>query len=107
VQGPTENGFRPAVDPLFRTSARAYGSRAIGVVLSGALDDGAAGLTAIKQQGGVTVAQDPDDALVPGMPRHANRFDHVDHVLPIAAISALLVRLAGSGAVTPEENLER
>ena len=98
VQGPTENGFRPAADPLFRTAARAYGARVVGVVLSGALDDGAAGLTAIKQQGGVTVAQDPDEAIVPGMPRSAIRFDHVDHVLPVAAIAALLVRLAGPPA---------
>jgi two-component system chemotaxis response regulator CheB len=98
VQGPTENGFRPAADPLFRTAAQAYGERLVGVVLSGALDDGAAGLTAIKQQGGVTVAQDPDEAIVPGMPRSAIRFDHVDHVLPVAAIAALLVRLAGPPA---------
>jgi two-component system, chemotaxis family, protein-glutamate methylesterase/glutaminase len=104
VQGPTENGFRPAADPLFRTAAQAYGEQVVGVVLSGALDDGAGGLTAIKQQGGVTVAQDPDEALVASMPRSAIRFDHVDHVLPIAEIAALLMRLAGSPA--PERDLE-
>jgi two-component system chemotaxis response regulator CheB len=95
VQGPTENGFRPAADPLFRTAARAYGPRVVGVVLSGALDDGAAGLRAIKRYGGVAVAQDPDEALVTGMPRNAIRLDHVDRVLPVAEIAALLVQLAG------------
>ena len=95
VQGPTENGFRPAADPLFRTAARAYGPRVVGVVLSGALDDGAAGMRAIKKYGGVAVAQDPEEALVTGMPRNAIRLDHVDHVLPVAEIAALLVQLAG------------
>lgn len=94
--GPTENGFRPAADPLFRTAARVYGPRVVGVVLSGALDDGAAGLRAIKQYGGLAVAQDPDEALVAGMPRNAIRLDHVDHVLPVAEIAALLVQLAQS-----------
>lgn len=96
VQGPKENGFRPAADPLFRTAARAYGPRVVGVVLSGALDDGAAGLRAINRYGGVAVAQDPDEALVTGMPRNAIRLDHVDYVLPVAEIAALLVHLAGS-----------
>jgi two-component system, chemotaxis family, protein-glutamate methylesterase/glutaminase len=98
VQGTTENGFRPAADPLFRTASQVYGEQVVGVVLSGALDDGAGGLTAVKRQGGVTVAQDPDEALVAGMPRSAIRFDHVDHVLPIAEIALLLTRLAGSPA---------
>jgi two-component system chemotaxis response regulator CheB len=99
VQGPTENGFRPAADPLFRTAARAYGARVVGVVLSGALDDGAAGLRAIKQHGGVAVAQDPNEAAVAWMPRSAIRLDHVDHVLPTAEIAALLVQLAQSNGV--------
>jgi two-component system chemotaxis response regulator CheB len=68
----------------------------VGVVLSGALDDGAAGLQAIKEHGGVAVAQDPDDAVFADMPRNAIRLDHVDHVLPVAEIAALLVQLAGS-----------
>jgi two-component system chemotaxis response regulator CheB len=102
VQGPTENGFRPAADPLFRTAARAYGARVVGVVLSGALDDGAAGLRAIKQHGGVAVAQDPDEAVVTSMPRSAIRLNHVDHVLPTAEIAALLVQLAQSNGVAAE-----
>jgi two-component system chemotaxis response regulator CheB len=96
VQGPTENGFRPAADPLFRTAAQAYGPRVVGVVLTGVLDDGAAGLRAIKQHGGVAIARDPEEAVVAGMPRNAIRLDHVDHVLTAAEIAARLVELAGS-----------
>lgn len=94
VHGPRENGSRPAIDPLFRTAARAYGKRVVGVVLSGALDDGTAGLIAIKSQGGTAIVQDPDDARYSGMPASAIENCSVDYVLPASEISAALVRLA-------------
>lgn len=93
VRGPRENRHRPAVDPLFRTAARAYGPRVIAVVLSGMLDDSAAGLVAVARQGGTSVVQDPRDALFPGMPENAIEYDHPGYVLPAAEIGPLLARL--------------
>jgi two-component system, chemotaxis family, protein-glutamate methylesterase/glutaminase len=93
-RGPTENSQRPAVDVLFRTAAQSYGRRAVGVVLTGNLDDGTAGLAIIKRYGGITVAQDPEDADYPSMPTSAIQNVEVDHIAPLADIPALLVALA-------------
>ena len=92
-QGPRENGHRPAIDALFRTAAKAFGPRVIGVILSGALDDGTLGLSAIKEAGGLAVVQDPDDALAPSMPQSAMHAVEVDFVVPADEIAGLLTRV--------------
>ena len=87
VRGPRENGSRPALNPLFRTAADAYGNRVIGVVLTGQLDCGTAGFLAIKAHGGATIAQDPETAECGDMPRNAIRSGNVDEVLPLESIA--------------------
>jgi two-component system chemotaxis response regulator CheB len=96
--GPRENRSKPAIDPLFRSVAATYRGRAIGVVLSGWLNDGTSGLYAIKCCGGLAVAQDPTDALAPEMPRNAIIHVGVDHTAPIGAMAGLLSRLTRENA---------
>jgi two-component system, chemotaxis family, protein-glutamate methylesterase/glutaminase len=104
VHTASENGVRPAVDPLFRSAARAYGSRVVGVILTGTLDDGTAGVAAIKEAGGITIAQDPDEASSPGMPRSAIASGRIDHVVPLRDIPLLLAALAEEEAAVGERH---
>lgn len=95
-RGPRENWTRPAVDPLFRSAAQAYGPRVGGVLLSGGLSDGTAGFAEIARRGGTTIVQDPAEAEHPGMPLSALRYTRVDHRLPVGEMPRLLARLAGT-----------
>jgi two-component system chemotaxis response regulator CheB len=95
-RGPKEHHTRPAIDPLFLSAALSYGPAVIGVVLTGTLDDGTAGLQAVKACGGMAVVQDPSDALEPGMPSSAMKYVEVDHCVPLAQIGQLLSSLASA-----------
>jgi two-component system, chemotaxis family, protein-glutamate methylesterase/glutaminase len=92
-KGARENRSRPAIDPLFRSAAVAYRSKVIAILLTGYLDDGTAGLIAVKRCGGICVVQDPADAAYPDMPRNAVNNLKVDHCVPLTSIAQLLVRL--------------
>jgi two-component system chemotaxis response regulator CheB len=96
-----ENGFRPAIDPLFRSAARAYGPRVIGVVLTGALYDGVAGLLAVRGGGGIGVVQDPRDAVVAALPQSATTIAGADHVVRTAELAPLLVKLVHTPVPNP------
>lgn len=93
IQGPRENHNRPAIDPLFRSAAVAYGPRVIGVILTGLLDDGTSGLMVVRAHGGRTIVQDPTTALFPAMPTHALERVPDSFVVPVEEIPGLLVEL--------------
>lgn len=102
MKGPKENWARPAIDPLFRSAAHAYGANVIGVILTGGLNDGTAGLFELKELGGTTVVQDPDDAENPSMPRSALTHVRIDHCVTLQQLPQLLVRLVDKMAHATE-----
>lgn len=104
TRGPKENRFRPAVDPLFRSAAYSHGSGVIGLILSGALDDGSAGLWTVKECGGMAIVQDPANAEVPSMPENALAAVKADYIVPVGEMAGLLVRLC-SESVAPGNKL--
>jgi len=105
ARGPKENRSRPAIDALFRSACYAHGSRVIGVVLTGMLDDGSSGLWWVKKRGGTAIVQDPEDAQAPSMPQHALAHVEADHVVPATAIPGLLALLSGEEASrAPDEH---
>jgi two-component system chemotaxis response regulator CheB len=95
LHGARENHARPAIDPLFRSAAVEAGARAIGVILTGRLDDGAAGLAMVKASGGLALVQDPEDATAPDMPRAALASTVVDYCLDIDGLAAAIAAHAG------------
>lgn len=108
--GPRENLQRPAIDPLFRSVARLYGRRAVGVLLSGTMDDGVAGMTAIKLRQGCAIVQEPADAEYPDLPLNAlASVPEIDHVALASAMAGLLTEAVGTmldhskGSVAPPE----
>ena len=104
--GPHENGHRPAIDPLFRTAALAYGRRVVGVILSGVLHDGTLGCRAVKQHGGMTLVQDPAEASYGDMPRSAITHDSPDLVAGVDEIARRLVELSNGSGLRDEDEAQ-
>jgi len=99
TRGPKEHYTRPAVDPLFRSAAKSWGPRVIGVVLTGSGDDGVSGLIAVKTAGGMSLVQDPAEAVHDSMPETAIEQDHVDGILTLDELADALPRLVAGGSL--------
>jgi two-component system chemotaxis response regulator CheB len=106
TRGPRENHSRPSIDKLFRSAAAEHADRVIGVLMTGMLDDGVAGLRAIKQAGGLVIVQDPEDAAFPDLPSSALLAVAADHVLPIVGIAPALVALVAQPAASSHPSRE-
>ncbi|GEO11310.1 chemotaxis protein CheB [Segetibacter aerophilus] len=107
-KGPKENRFRPSIDVLFRSAAYNYGSRVIGIVLSGMLNDGTSGMWSVKHLGGTCIVQDPEEALYESMPENVLREVDVDFSMPVSRMGKLLEELVNQNApkmheITPEQ----
>lgn len=100
TSGPKEQHQRPCINIMFRSAALAYGDRVVGVIMSGELDDGTAGLWEIERRRGITVVQNPEEAAFPSMPLSALRELEVDHTVKAAELGPFLARLAGSSLET-------
>ena len=101
IAGPRQNGHRPAIDPLFRTAAWSYGRRVAGVILSGVLDDGTLGCRSIKEYGGLTLVQEPREAIYSSMPQSAIDNDSPDLVAGVSELARVLVDLSNSDGHHP------
>lgn len=104
-RGPKENGFRPSIDALMRSAAYWYGSRVVGVVLTGYLNDGTSGLWAIRQFGGTAIVQNPEDADYPDMPRSVLEYVDVDYNVTLGEIGDLLKNIVTTSAIASNEVL--
>jgi two-component system chemotaxis response regulator CheB len=102
TKGARENRYRPGIDPLFRSAAATFGPRVIGLILTGMLDDGTAGMSAIKKCGGITIVQDPKEATYPDMPQSALTNVKIDHCVPLSQMGALLERLVAESPGEPK-----
>jgi two-component system chemotaxis response regulator CheB len=105
--GPRENRWRPSIDVLFRSAAAAYGSRVIGIILSGLMDDGTSGMSAIKRSGGMSIVQEPSEAQYPDMPNSVLNFIEVDYRVPVADMGYIIMdnlsKTAGPNVSIPED----